>query len=97
MSREESYLFQADHLTYFSLQTARVTILQLPRILISPRLHKANYNILLFPSSIFAYKKGAGTGDNIITLNSLDGHGSSVVFLALEKAFELANKDAILA
>jgi len=50
-----------------------------------------------FPPTIFAYQKGAGTGNNIITLLSLlDGKDSIVVFLDLEKAFELANKEAIL-
>lgn len=60
-------------------------------------LNRLQHIIPKFPSHIYAYQKGAGTGDNIITLLSLlDGKDSIVVFLDLEKAFELANKDAIL-
>ncbi|XP_063615273.1 uncharacterized protein LOC134788316 [Penaeus indicus] len=51
----------------------------------------------VFPPTIFAYQKGAGTGDNNATLLSLlDGKDSIVVFLDLEKTFDLANKEAIL-
>ncbi|XP_027224934.2 uncharacterized protein [Penaeus vannamei] len=60
-------------------------------------LNRLQHIIPQFPLHIYAYQKGAGTGDNIITLLSLlDGKDSIVVFLDLEKAFELANKDAIL-
>ncbi|XP_063590245.1 uncharacterized protein LOC134767129 [Penaeus indicus] len=60
-------------------------------------LNRLQHLITVFPPTIFAYQKGAGTGDNIVTLLSLlDGKDSIVVFLDLEKAFELANKEAIL-
>lgn len=57
-----------------------------------------DYNISpSFHPHIFAYEKGAGTGDNIAILLFLPiGNDSVVVFLDLETAFELANHDVIL-
>ncbi|XP_069992289.1 uncharacterized protein [Penaeus vannamei] len=60
-------------------------------------LHRLQYIIPSLHPHIFAYEKGTGTADNIATLLSLtDGNDSVIVFLDLEKAFELANHDAIL-
>ncbi|XP_037781664.1 uncharacterized protein LOC119578022 [Penaeus monodon] len=45
----------------------------------------------------FAFCKGFGTGENLATIHSLsDGKDFIIVFLDLEKAFELANKEAII-
>jgi len=59
-------------------------------------LNRLQHIIPKFPPHIYAYQKGAGTGDIITLLSLLDGKDSIVVFLDLKKAFELANKDAIL-
>lgn len=59
-------------------------------------LHRLQH-IPSFHHHIFAYEKGAGTGDNIAILLFLPiGNDSVVVFLDLETAFELANHDVIL-
>jgi len=61
-------------------------ILRRLRFLI-PRPHKHSY----------AYCKGFGTRDNLATIHSLiDGKDSIIVYLDLEKAFELANREAII-
>jgi len=60
-------------------------------------LHRLQHIIPSLHPHILAYEKGTGTADNIATLLSLtDGNDSVIVFLDLEKAFELANHDAIL-
>lgn len=45
----------------------------------------------------FAFCKGMGTAENLSYIHSvIDGNDSIIVFLDLEKAFELANAEAIL-
>lgn len=46
---------------------------------------------------LFAYRRGVGTTENLAgLLSTVDGHPSVVVFLDLEKAFELVNPMTIL-
>ncbi|XP_047478493.1 uncharacterized protein LOC125031653 [Penaeus chinensis] len=66
-------------------KTMEKAILRRLRFL-TPRRHKHS----------FAYCKGFGTRDNPATVYSLtDGKDSIIVFIDLEKAFELANREAI--
>lgn len=45
----------------------------------------------------FAYCKGIGTRDNLAAIHNLaDGKDAVIVFIDLEKAFELANREAVI-